>query len=248
VDFITKPFAEVILLTRVKNHINVSELISERTRKLEKLQHGLVYVMADLVENRDGNTGGHIDRTSSYMELLINGMKFRGVYADEIAQWDVKEIASSSRLHDLGKIAIPDEILNKPGKLTPEEFDIMKSHAHKGAQIIDSTIEKTGDEEFLLHARTIAEFHHEKWNGKGYTHGLSGTDIPLLGRIMAVVDVYDALVSERPYKKAFSHEQAVGIIKDDSGSHFDPSIVDVFLSISDEIASTHDVLEHRTSA
>jgi len=246
VDFITKPFAEVILLKRVKTHININELISERTKKLVKLQHGLVYVMADLVENRDGNTGGHIDRTSLYMEILINAMRKRGVYANEMKDWNVKNIVSSSRLHDLGKITIPDNILNKPGRLTPEEFDIMKEHAVKGAQIIDNTITKTGDDEFLQHAKIIAQFHHEKWNGAGYSEGLSNEDIPLLGRIMAIVDVYDALVSERPYKKAFTHEQAMEIIEKDSGSHFDPHIAEVFLAISDEIAQTHDKLEGKT--
>jgi putative two-component system response regulator len=199
--------------------------------------------MADLVENRDGNTGGHIDRTSRYMEMLVNTMHESGVYADEMQGWDLKSVFSSARLHDLGKIAIPDEILNKPGKLTDEEFAIMKTHSMKGSHIIDKIIDKTGGEEFLQNAKTIATYHHEKWNGMGYPFGLAGEDIPLLGRIMALVDVYDALVSERPYKKPFTHEQAVDIIKKDSGSHFDPKIVEVFVGIESEISALHDKID-----
>jgi putative two-component system response regulator len=246
VDFITKPFTEAVLLTRIKNHLNIDELIRERTAKLVKLQHGIVSVMADLVENRDGNTGGHIDRTAIYMEMLIEGMRSRGVYAEQMQDWDLKSVALSARLHDLGKIAIPDSILNKPGKLEFEEFEVIKKHSEKGALIIDETIRKTGDEEFLRNARTIALYHHEKWNGSGYPYGLKGREIPLLGRIMALVDVYDALASERPYKKAFPHEQAIEIIVKDSGTHFDPDIVSVFAEISDKILETHDVLEAKS--
>jgi putative two-component system response regulator len=239
VDFITKPFTEAVLLTRIKTHLHIDELIRERTAKLLKLQYGIIHVMADLVENRDLTTGGHIDRTSVYMEMLVNAMHKNGVYAEEMRGWDLKSVFSSARLHDLGKIAISDSILNKPGKLTDEEFDTMKTHSIKGAQIIDKIIDKTGDEEFLQNAKTIATYHHERWNGRGYPEGLKEREIPLLGRIMALVDVYDALVSERPYKKPFSHEQAVDIIKGDSGSHFDPSIVDVFLEINEDIFAAH---------
>ncbi|MCL1881379.1 MAG: response regulator [Oscillospiraceae bacterium] len=240
VDFITKPFTEAVLLTRIKTHMNIDELIQQRTEQLVKLQHGLVHVMADLVENRDGNTGGHIDRTSKYMELLINEMMKHQGYANAMKDWDLKSVISSARLHDLGKIAIPDAILNKPGKLTDEEFEIMKSHSKKGQEIIQHTIEKTGDEEFLRDAEIIAAYHHEKWNGKGYPEGLKECEIPLLARIMALVDVYDALVSERPYKKPMPHEKAVSIIIEDSGTHFDPGIVEIFASIQDDILAARD--------
>jgi len=235
VDFIMKPFSEPVLLNRIKNHLNIDELIRERTEQLVRLQNGIVYTMADLVENRDKNTGGHIDRTSVYMKILIDAMLAQGEYADELLGWDLESVISSARLHDVGKITIPDSILNKPGSLTKEEFEIMKSHSMEGELIIDKAIERTGDAEFLRNAKMIAVYHHERWNGTGYPYGLTETEIPLQGRLMAIIDVYDALVSERPYKKAFTHEEAVKIIMEDSGKHFDPCIAKVFHSVNEQI-------------
>jgi len=140
----------------------------------------------------------------------------------------------SAQLHDVGKIVISDVILNKPGKLTDEEFEMIKRHSAEGERIIEEIITKSGESGFLFHAKMFAGYHHEKWNGSGYPRGLSGENIPLEGRIMAVADVYDALVSERPYKKSFTHEQAVEIIKKDSGTHFDPKIAEVFLNVADD--------------
>ncbi|MCL2637685.1 MAG: response regulator [Oscillospiraceae bacterium] len=247
VDFILKPFSEAVLLNRIKNHLHIDELIRERTaqliertNQLELLQNGIVYTMADLVENRDKSTGGHIDRTMVYVKILINAMLEKGVYSDEMSSWDLESVISSARLHDIGKIVIPDCILNKPGALTKEEFDIMKTHSAEGEQIIEKAIERTGSAEFLYNAKMIAAYHHERWNGTGYPYGMKEAEIPLHGRIMAIVDVYDALVSERPYKKAFSHEKAVEIIMEDSGKHFDPQIADVFNSIHEEIKAAKD--------
>jgi putative two-component system response regulator len=199
--------------------------------QLNRLQNSIVSVLADMVENRDKGTGGHIERTSVYIKILINEMKASGVYAEEIAGWDVDKIISSARMHDLGKISITDVIVNKPGKLTETEYDLMKTHAVEGERIIDEIISRTGEGEFLRNAKLFAGSHHERWDGKGYPRGLKGEEIPLQGRIMAVVDVYDALVSERPYKKAFPEEEAVKIISENSGSHYDPKIVDVFLKV-----------------
>ena len=242
VDFILKPFTEPVLLNRIKNHLQIDELIRERTAQLARrteqlvlLQNGIVYTMADLVENRDKNTGGHIARTSTYFKILMEAMLDRGVYADEIHGWNLESVISSARLHDLGKIVISDSILNKPGPLTDEEYKAMKMHTVEGERIINNAIEQTGDAEFLRNAKTIAAYHHECWDGSGYPYGLKGTDIPLQGRIMAVIDVYDALVSERPYKKAFSHEEAMEIIKKGSGKHFDPAITKVFEEMSELI-------------
>jgi putative two-component system response regulator len=244
VDFITKPFSEPVLLNRIRNHLYIDELVRERTsqltlrtKQLLRLQNGIVFTMADLVENRDKNTGGHIDRTAVYMKILIEAMLTHETYADEMRGWNLKSVVSSARLHDLGKIVIPDSILNKPGPLTKEEFGIMKTHSLEGERIIDKAIQRTGDAEFLQNARTIAVSHHEKWNGTGYPFGMKETEIPLMGRIMAVIDVYDALVSERPYKKAFTHEQAVRIIMEDSGKHFDPLITKVFNEVHGQIAA-----------
>jgi len=243
VDFIMKPFSEAVLIKRIKNHLNIDELIRERTaqliertEQLETLKNGIVYTLADFVESRDKNTGGHIERTSVYMKILINAMLERGVYSDEIGDWDMNSVISSARLHDVGKIAIPDSILNKLGSLTSEEFEIMKTHVSEGGKIIDRAIERTGNAEFLKNAKIFAVYHHEKWDGTGYSFGLKGEEIPLHGRIMAVIDVYDALVSERPYKKAFTHEKAVSIIAQEAGRHFDPLIADVFIQVNTRFA------------
>ncbi|MCL2627297.1 MAG: response regulator [Oscillospiraceae bacterium] len=242
VDFIMKPFSEPVLLNRIRNHLFIDDLIrkrtaqlEERTEQLEQLKNGLVFTMADLVENRDQNTGGHIDRTAGHMETLINAMIERGVYVDEMKDWDLDLVVSSARLHDLGKITIPDSVLNKPGKLNDEEFDLMKTHSLEGERIINNAIKRTGDAAFLHNAKIIAAYHHEKWNGTGYPYKLAGEAIPLQGRIMAVIDVYDALVSERPYKKAFSHEKAVEIIMEESGTHFDPNIAKVFFEVNEKM-------------
>jgi len=221
----------------MKQLIERTEQLSERTKQLDQLQNCIVYTMADLVENRDKNTGGHIDRTSAYMKILIDAMLERGVYADEMADWDLESVTSSTRLHDLGKIVIPDAILNKPGPLTKEEFQTMKTHSAESERIINKAIQHTGDAEFLRNAKQIAAYHHERWDGTGYNYGLKGTEIPLLGRLMAVIDVYDSLVSDRPYRKAFAHEDAVRIIMEDAGGRFDPSIAEVFDEIQDKIAA-----------
>jgi len=200
-----------------------------------QLKNGIVYTMADLVENRDKNTGGHIDRTSVYMKILIDAMLKKGVYAEEIRKWDLESIVWSARLHDVGKIVIPDSILNKPGSLTKEEYEIMKTHAKEGELIIEKTIKRTGNAVFLQNAKMFAAFHHERWDGLGYPYALKNIEIPLQGRLMAIIDVYDALVSERPYKKAFTHEEAMDIITKDAEKHFDPLITAVFLDVYREI-------------
>ena len=242
VDFITKPFSKPVLLNRIKNHLNIDDLIRKRTaqlvehtKQLVRLKNGIVYTLADIVENRDKNTGGHIDRTAVYTEILIKALLAREVYADDIRNWNLESVISSARLHDVGKISIPDSILNKPGPLTEEEFRIMKTHSKEGERIINKAIERTGDTEFLHNAKLFAAYHHEKWNGAGYPYGLKEMEIPLHGRLMAVIDVYDALVSERSYKKAFAHEKAVGIIMKDSGQHFDPLIANIFYEINEQI-------------
>jgi putative two-component system response regulator len=233
VDFITKPFSAPVLINRIKTHLEIDELIRERTAQLNRLQNSIVSVLANIVESRDKGTGGHIERTSAYIKILINEMKKRGVYADVISNWDIEKMISSARMHDLGKISITDLIVNKPGKLTDDEYEIMKTHAEEGERIIDKIIAQTGEGEFLHNARLFAGSHHERWDGKGYPNRLKGEEIPLQGRIMAIVDVYDALVSERPYKKAFTDEEAVHIIMENAGIHYDPKIAEVFFEVRD---------------
>ena len=234
VDFITKPFSAPVLLNRIKTHLDIDEIIRERTSQLQRLQNGIVFVLADMVENRDKETGGHVERTTAYIKLLIEAMLERGVYVDEICDIDFESFISSARLHDVGKISISDTILNKPDRLTNEEFMIMKTHAAEGERIIDQIISRTDDVAFLRNARLFAGYHHERWDGKGYPHGLAKENIPLQGRIMAFVDVYDALISERPYKKPFSHDEAIKIIMEGAGRQFDPFIADVFYETKEQ--------------
>ena len=237
VDFVTKPFSTPVLLNRIAHHLHIDELLKKRTERLEHILNSILAVVVDMVESRDKVTGGHIEKTSMYIKILMEAMLEKGVYVEELSGWDIDTAISSARLHDVGKIAVSDIILNKPGKLTPEEYEEIKNHVEEGEQITDRIIAKTGEEAFLRHAKLFAGHHHERWDGRGYPHGLKGTDISLQGRIMAIADVYDALVSERPYKKPFSHEEAVRIITNDSGTHFDPEIVAVFLSIADDFGA-----------
>jgi len=239
-DFISKPFSGPVLLNRIKTHLHIEEIITERTEmlkqrteKLLRLQNSMTSVLADMVENRDRLTGEHITRTTGFIKILIDAMIERELYTEEMKNWDIESVISSARMHDLGKIAVTDLILNKPGKLSKEEFDIIKTHAAEGEKIIDDIIKQSGDEEFLNNAKLFAGYHHEWWDGTGYPRGLKGMEIPLQGRIMAIVDVYDALVSERPYKKAFTHEKAVEIILENKGKQFDPKIVDVFNQVNE---------------
>jgi putative two-component system response regulator len=234
VDFISKPFSASVLLNHIKTHLDIDGLIRERTAQIRRLQDSIVTVLADVVEERDRETDGHTDRTAAYNTILIKAMEERGVYADEILGWDKEMIVSSARLHDMGKIHILDAILNKPGKLDSAEYEQMKLHSLEGARIIERMIEQTGEEAFLRSAKLAAEYHHERWDGTGYPYGLKGTEIPLMGRIMAIVDVYDALVSKRPYKDAFTNKDAVDIITLNAGKHFDPKIVEVFLEVNDQ--------------
>ena len=244
VDFITKPFSPPVLQNRIKTHLDIDGLIRERTRQLQektiqlqRTQNGIVYVLADMVENRDQTTGGHIERTASYLELLVSAMIERDLHADKLKEMDLDLLICSARLHDVGKITISDVVLNKPGKLTDGEYEIMKSHSPEGERVVDQIVARTGNVEFLHNAKLFAGYHHERWDGKGYPRGLKENEIPLQGRVMAIVDVYDALVSERPYKKAFTSEQAFNIIMENAGTQFDPTIAEVFYEIRDKVAA-----------
>ena len=234
VDFITKPFSAPVLIRRIETHIETDMLIKEGLRSVRKIHNATISVIANMVERRDEVTGRHIDRIQKYLSLLVSELLRCGVYADEMSGWDLDLLLPSAQLHDVGKITVSDMLLNKPGKLTGEEFDNIKCHCAEGERIIDGIIEKTEEDRFLLHAKRFAGFHHERWDGTGYPRGLGGEDIPLEGRIMAIADVYDALVSERPYKKPLTHKDAVEIIKKDSGTHFDPKLVEAFLSVADD--------------
>lgn len=209
--------------------------IRKKNETISKMQKILILTLADMVERRDENTGQHIKKTAAYVKIILEEMKKEGIYKEQLTDEFMENVINSAPLHDVGKINVPDAILNKPGKLTDEEFDTMKSHTVVGGKIIASLIETVPDSEYLHEAQNLATYHHEKWNGRGYPSGLSGEDIPLSARIMAVADVFDALVSNRSYKKGFPVDKALGIIREDSGTHFDPKVVEAFFSAKEKV-------------
>ncbi|MBA5761651.1 two-component system response regulator [Vibrio sp. 404] len=261
VDYITKPISPAILKERVKNHLllkaskdqlfqqneMLEKKVLERTQRLNDLQDVVMVAMGALAESRDPETGNHIRRTQKYVETLARELALLDKYQAYLQPSVISAMAKSAPLHDIGKVGIADCILLKPGSLTHDEFEEMKNHAVYG---YDAICAAEGSlhyaDNFLVFAKEIAYSHHEKWDGSGYPQGLSGEDIPLSARIMAIADVYDALISERVYKPAFSHETSVGMIWEGRGSHFDPILVDVFIANADkfrDIAETYrDVL------
>ena len=205
-------------------------------KKLWHFQNAELTIIADLIESRDITTGKHITNTQKYLKCLIDKCLGEGLYKNEINKWRMDELLLSAKLHDVGKISVSDAILNKPGKLSDEEYEIMKSHTQSGIDIITHMESYIEDSSFLIHAKRFAGSHHEKWDGSGYPYGLVAEEIPLEGRLLAIADMYDALVSERPYKKAFTPEEAAKIIREGSGTVFDPALVKVFEKVEEEFA------------
>ena len=243
VDFIGKPFVPELMLSRIKTHLelanyrkNLESLVLEKTETIENLQDTLVVGLAELVECRDGETGGHIKRTANYLELLVYAMAEAGLYSDILTTEFIHNVIRSASLHDIGKIGISDKILLKQGNFDKSEREYMKQHTTLGGMAIQKVIDAADGESFLYIAKDMALCHHEKWDGTGYPSGLLGSAIPLCARIMAVADVYDALTSERPYKKPFVHSKAVDIISSGKRAHFEPCIVEIFKSVSDRFA------------
>jgi putative two-component system response regulator len=258
VDYIVKPFSAALLLKRIEIHLlledqtrelmaqkaelvrfntNLQDMVNAKIKTVVELQDTLLMAMAELVECRDDVTGRHIERARSYLAVLIDAMKRQGLFMEEVSTWNIKLVLQSAQLHDVGKIAVKDGILNKLGKLSNDEFEEIKRHAAFGGALIEKIIRHTNERAFLEYAKIFALTHHEKWDGSGYPSGLRGEEIPLLGRLMAVADVYDALRSARPYKDAYPHEEAVKIIWEGRGKHFDPRLVDLFMSVSGEFAN-----------
>ena len=205
-----------------------AKLVAEQ-EVISGMQEHIISGMASLIESRDADTGEHVSRTSNLVKSIAESARNDGVYADKLDDRFVSELYALAPMHDVGKIVVPDDILKKPGKLTPDEFEQMKRHASEGGTVIRQTLSGVTDEEYLKFASDIATYHHERWDGTGYPEGLSGESIPLAARIMAIADVYDALISERCYKKALPVGEALEIIRDESGSHFDPKLAEVFL-------------------
>lgn len=218
-----------------EDSIRYTKDVQNKNETISNMHNALIITLADLVESRDENTGHHIKKTAAYVRIILEELKREGVYKDQINDSFIENVVNSAPLHDIGKIAVPDSILNKPGKLTDEEFDLMKTHTTVGGKIIESIIETLPDSHYLDEAKNLAVFHHERWDGKGYPTGIAGEDIPLSARIMAVADVFDALVSKRSYKEGFPYEKAFSIIEEESGTHFDPKLAKAFLKAKKQI-------------
>jgi len=249
VDFISKPFNPTIFLSRVRSQLLVRKAqnllqdqnkrleteVKNRTKELAELQDATILSMASMAETRDNETGNHILRTQEYIKILSKYLQTHPLFKDFLTDENIEALFKSAPLHDIGKIGIPDSILLKPGRLTDEEMTIMKTHTVIGKQIIESTERRLGRSiPFLQFAKEIAFSHQEKWNGSGYPMGLIGNQIPISARLMAVADVYDALISRRVYKPAMTHEEAAKIMLDGRGSHFDPDVLDAFLQVQQE--------------
>ena len=209
--------------------------VSAKTHEIIKIQRSVIGSFAAMIEARDGITGLHIKNTSNFVKILTHAMQNSPKYADRITDDYAQMVSAAAKLHDIGKIAVPDYVLQKPGKLTDEEYEIMKKHPAEGARIIKETLGKLENDEYVHIAYNMAYYHHEKFAGGGYPCNLKGTEIPLSARIMAICDVYDALRSNRHYKEGFSVEKSVSIIRESRGSHFDPDITDIFLQHIDEM-------------
>ena len=214
----------------------------EKNKLINRMQENLIVTMADLVESRDQDTGDHIKNTAEYTRIIMDELKKEGHYTDQLTDEFCADVFRSAPLHDIGKIRISDMVLNKPGKLTDEEFALMKQHTTFGGEVIEKTRPASANISYLDVAKDLATYHHEWWNGRGYPDGLKGEEIPLAARIMAVADVFDALVSKRCYKDGFSFEKSMDIIREESGTHFDPLVAGAFLNASDEVRK---VLEKR---
>ena len=249
VDYITKPFSPPLLFKRIELQLllqmqkselrsfneNLVAMVRERTDDIHTLQNAIILWAAEMVEFRDEETGQHVERVQQYLEMLLGEIGTTTRYAAEAAAWDIDAFLQSAPLHDVGKIKIRDEILLKTSRLTDEEFAEMKLHTSYGKMLLESLQEKVPNQTFLDYAKTLTYSHHERWDGTGYPDGLRGEQIPLQARMMALADVYDALVSQRPYKEAFSHEQAMRIIAEGRGTQFDPDLTDLFLGMSARI-------------
>ena len=231
-----------------ENSVEYLNELHTKTETIAEMQNALIMVLADMVENRDENTGDHVRKTAAYTRIIMDKLLEMNCYVDQLTPQFIYDVEHSAPLHDVGKIQVSDTILNKPGKLTDEEFAIMKTHTTAGAEILDQVIEKVPESSYLIEAKNLAEFHHEKWNGKGYPYGLKGEEIPLSARIMAVADVFDALVSERIYKKAFPFEKAMNIIKEDAGTHFDPNVAEAFIQSADRVREVMDYFNEQNNS
>jgi len=247
-DYITKPFSPAIIKARVKTQMTLKTAldtlenqnrllekeVAQRTLEIAMTRDIAIHGMATLAGTRDHETGNHIKRTQHYIKCLAQHLSKHPRFCEFLTEKNIEMLFKSAPLHDIGKVGIPDNILLKPGKLDKNEFDVMKTHAILGRDALPADDKKSAAIPFLNIARDIAHTHHEKWDGSGYPQGLKEDAIPVSGRLMAIADVYDAIINKRVYKQAFSHETAVEIILSQRGKQFDPDIVDSFIYLQDE--------------
>lgn len=248
-DYITKPISPPIVLARVKTQLEnkaaadflrdknsyLETEVARRAREISAIQDVTILTMASLAETRDSDTGNHIRRTQHYVKILAEKLRTHPRFSYFLSDQTIDLMFKSAPLHDIGKVGIPDRILLKPGRFTPEEFEIMKTHTTLGRDAIEHAEKQLGmPVEFLHLAKEFAYYHQEKWDGSGYPTGAGGDDIPISARLMAVADVYDALISRRVYKEGMSHEKAAAIITEGKGTHFDPDVADAFVELQEE--------------
>jgi putative two-component system response regulator len=252
VDYIVKPYYPPMLLKHIELQLlaqthswqileyeaRIQSLIQENKNAVGDLQQRLLKTVIDLVERRDEVSGGHVERTRKYVEVLLDVLIKNNIYQDIVNSWEKESFLQSTLLYDLGKISVKDSILLKPGKLGKNEYAEMQKHTTMGVKIIDDIkaemCNATGENNILDYAKLFAGYHHEKWDGTGYPYGLKGFNIPLPGRLMAIADVYDALIIPRSYKKSYTHDEAAEIIAQGKGTHFDPVLVDLFIATADK--------------
>lgn len=244
VDYIRKPFIPALMVQRVKRTIELEDyrksleaMVEAQLQRITQLQQDIIITMANLIESRDGTTGEHVKRTSLYVAKFLDILVKKGIYREELTREFVNYVKEATPMHDIGKITVSDVILQKAGGLSSEEYTIMKHHAEAGQKLIRENMSKIVDKRFVEIASNIAAYHHEKWNGGGYPEGLKETEIPLCARIVAIVDVYDALVAKRQYKECMSPQQAIEIMEKDRGISFEPILFDAFVEALDEIQS-----------
>ncbi len=247
VDYIAKPISPPILLSRVRNHLALAQqrvalenLVAERTEQIEKAKDAVTFSMGALAEARDNETGFHLKRTRLYVKLIAEELSNIAAYSNKLTPKMIDLIVRAAPLHDIGKIGVSDNILKKNGKLTEDEREEMSNHTLYGKQALEKAEKDIGHTPYLEVAKQIAYCHHEKWDGTGYPEGLAGESIPLSARIMAIADVYDALICKRHYKEAMSHQEAIALIEQSRGAHFDPAIFDTFMRVGDKFRDIAD--------
>jgi putative two-component system response regulator len=249
-DYIFKPFSPPLLIKRIENQLLIDqqratlqrhaaellEMTAKKDMEVYNLQNAVIGAMAQLVDMREEYNGDHLWRVQQYVKIMMEGLVRHQWYAEEVSAWNLELILPSVQLYDIGKIGIPESILNKRGQLDFEESEIMKTHVEIGVEVLRKLARDTAESGFLHHAINMASAHHEKWDGSGYPNALIGSEIPLEARVLAIADVYDALISRRPYKKAYTRETAKEIIMSCSGTHFDPVLAKLFSHVQGELS------------